>query len=133
MIAAISSTVRSPMEQRSRPHKRLDASLKAVSDWIPKVAVGFGVDISSLAASVGFEFITTVLLPMSFFSCRHRAGVCCVGFQYLVEGVDRDLNVLTFKNEWRQEAKNSLAGSVDDYPSLHHLPSPPLPTLSQAP
>ena len=40
MMAAISSTVRSAMEQRSRPWRRLEASVKAVSDWMPRVARG---------------------------------------------------------------------------------------------
>ena len=55
MIAAISCTVRSAMEQRSRPQRRLEASLKAVSDWMPRVAVGLTEASSSPAISVGLR------------------------------------------------------------------------------
>ena len=39
MMAAISWTVRSAMEQRSRPVRRLEASAKAVSDWMPSAGL----------------------------------------------------------------------------------------------
>src|SRR6185437_16730798 len=98
MMAAISCTVRSAMEQRSRPLSRLTASLKAVSDWMPSATVGLRGEISS--PSAGFGFIITVLLPMGFSSCRCGSGVCCCKiFQDFVEGVDGDLDVLPLKNE----------------------------------
>ena len=50
------------MEQRSRPLRRLVASLKAVSDWMPSEAAlpVLGGDVA--ASALGLR--TTVLLPM---------------------------------------------------------------------
>src|SRR6185437_2392580 len=120
MMAAISCTVRSAMEQRSRPLRRLLASLKAVSDWMPRVAVGLRGEISS--PSAGFGFMTTVLLPMGFFSCRCGPGVCCCKiFQNFVERVDGDLDMLPLQNVGRKETKHGLAGAINDDAALHHL------------
>src|SRR5580698_8990612 len=109
MTAAISCTVRSAMEHRSRPQRRLAASLKAVSDWMPRVVVAFADVISSPGVSA--DFMTTVLLPMGLFSCRRGASVGCVELQELIQCVNGDLNVFAFENVRRQKAKNSIAGS----------------------
>src|SRR6202012_4224421 len=109
MMAAIAWTVRSAMEQRSRPVRRLEASLNAASDWTPRVALpNAGL---SLAASA-LVFIITVLLPMRLFSGRRCAGICCA--EDLVERFDDDFDVFSFEDERRKEAKDRLAGSVDD-------------------
>src|SRR5207302_9980996 len=100
MMAAISCTVTSAMEQRSRPQRRLVASLKAVSDWIPRVAVGLCERRSSPAISVVLLFIMTVLLPMGLLSCRRCAGVCCTND--LVECFDDSFDVFAFENERRK-------------------------------
>src|SRR5580698_2215819 len=104
MMAAISSTVRSEMEQRSRPQRRLEASLKEVSDWMPRVAGGLIEAVSSVSA----DFMTTVLLPMGLLSCRRCAGVCCT--DDLVECFDGCLDVFAFEDEWGEEAKDCFAG-----------------------
>src|SRR5579871_2291019 len=96
MIAATSWTVRSAMEQRSRPQRRLDASLKAVSDWMPKVTDALAGAASSFEDSE--DFITTVLLPMSLFSCWRGASVCCIELQKLVQGVNCYLDVLALED-----------------------------------
>src|SRR6266851_1211423 len=121
MIAAISCTVRSAMEQRSRPQRRLVASLKAVSDWIPRVAVGLCETRSSPAISVVLVFITTVLLPMVLLSCRRCAGVCCT--DDLVECFDSSLDVFALENERGKEAKDGLARPGDDDVAFHELSS----------
>src|SRR5271168_2421929 len=120
MIAAISCTVRSAMEQRSRPQRRFEASLKAVSDWMPRIAVFPGAR-SSPAISVVLVFMTTVLLPMGLLSCRRCAGVCCT--DDLVECFDGCLDVFAFEDERGEEAKDRLAGPVDDDVTLHKLGS----------
>src|SRR6516165_590143 len=107
------------MEQRSRPQRRLVASLKAVSDWIPRVAVGLVEVWSSAAISVVLAFIITVLLPMGLLSCRHCASVCCTND--LIECFDDNLDVLAFENEWRKETKDGLAGAVHDDLTIHQL------------
>src|SRR5258705_9514042 len=119
MMAAISCTVRSAMEQRSRPVRRFEASLKAVSDWMPRVAVGLPRVRSSAAISVVFVFIITVLLPMGLLSCRRCAGVCCTND--LVECFDDGLDVFALENKRRQKAKDCLAGAVDDDVAIHEL------------
>src|SRR5207302_8883641 len=118
MMAAISCTVRSAMEQKSRPQRRLVASLKAVSDWMPRVAVGLPCVWSSPAIS-GFVLIITVLLPMGLLSCRRCAGVCCTND--LVECFDDDLDVFALENERRKEAKDCFAGAVGDDVAIHEL------------
>ena len=75
MMAAISCTERSAMEQRSRPIRRFEASEKETSDWMPSLCLACGTIISS----VGFiesrrAVIVTVLLPMGGASCEY----CCV-------------------------------------------------------
>src|SRR5271154_7502480 len=117
MMAAISCTVRSAMEQRSRPVRRLDASLKAVSDWIPRIAVGLVDARSSLGLSEVLEFMTTVLLPMVLLSCRRCAGVCCT--DDLVERFDGCLDVFALENERGKEAKDRFAGPVNDDVAFH--------------
>src|SRR4030088_1382728 len=112
MMAAISCTVRSAMEQRSRPVRRFEASLKAVSDWMPRVAVGLPGAWSSPAISVVLVFIITVLLPMGLLSYRRGAGVCCTND--LVECFDDSLDVFAFENERRKKAKDRFAGPVDN-------------------
>src|SRR5882757_1516372 len=119
MIAAISCTVRSAMEQRSRPVRRFEASLKAVSDWMPRVAVGLPRVRSSAAISVVFVFIITVLLPMGLLSCRRCAGVCCT--DDLVECFDGSLDVFALENERWKKAKDSLAGAINDDVAFHEL------------
>src|SRR5882757_912013 len=121
MIAAISCTVRSAMEQRSRPVRRFEASLKAVSDWMPRVAVGLPGAWSSPAISVVLVFIITVLLPMGLFSCRRCAGVCCTND--LVECFDGSLDVFAFENERRKKAKDGLASAVGYDVAVHELGS----------
>ncbi len=101
MMAAISSTVRSAMEQRSRPLRRFDASLKAVSDWMPRVAVGL---VAGSSSSFALVFMTTVLLPMGLLSCRRCAGVCCA--DDFVHCFDGCLDVFAFEDEWGKETKN---------------------------
>src|SRR5277367_6162884 len=96
MMAAISWTVRSAMEQRSRPWRRLEASLKAVSDWMPRAAWR----VWEKSSASDFEFIMTVLLPIGFVSCRCCAGECCD--EDLVEGLDGDVDVLTLEKEGRE-------------------------------
>src|SRR5271170_7950317 len=106
MRAAISSTVRSAMEQRSRPLSRLEASLKAVSDWMPRVArerVGWK------SSASDFEFMVMVLLPMGLFSCRCCSGECCG--EDLVEGFDGGVDVLRLEKKGREQAKDCLAGA----------------------
>src|ERR1700679_278758 len=121
MMAGISCTVRSAMEQRSRPQRRLEASLKAVSDWMPSVA-GLPGRCSSAAVSAVFEFMMTVLLPMGFLSCRRCADICCcIDLQYFVECGDRGLDVVAFENVRGEKTKNSLAGPIEDDATLHHL------------
>src|SRR5438270_1356632 len=120
MMAAISCTVRSAMEQKSRPQRRLVASLKAVSDWMPRVAVGLPCVWSSPAIS-GFVLIITVLLPMGLLSCRRCAGVCCTND--LVECFDGGLDVFALENERREKTKNGLAGAVGDDVTAHELGS----------
>src|ERR1700751_2168514 len=107
MTAAISCTVRSAMEQRSRPQRRLVASLNAVSDWIPRGAVGLP-GLWSAPAISGFVLIITVLLPMGLLSYRRCAGVCCT--DDLVECFDGGLDVFALENERREKAKDRLAG-----------------------
>src|SRR5258707_10254973 len=107
MMAAISCTVRSAMEQRSRPQRRFEASLKAVSDWIPRVAVGLPAVRSSLAISVVLVFITTVLLPMGLLSCRHCGGVCCT--DNLVECFGGCLDVFALGDERGEKAEDGVA------------------------
>ena len=107
------------MEQRSRPVRRLEASLKAVSDWMPRVAVGLADVRSSPAISVVLVFMITVLLPMGLLSCRRCAGVCCT--DDFVECCDGCLDVFALEDERRKEAKDRLAGAVDDDVALHEL------------
>src|SRR5580700_1010707 len=102
MMAAISWTVRSAMEQRSRPVRRLEASLNAVSDWMPRDAGGLTEAGSS--GSVGLLFIITVLLPMGFVSCRRCAGVCCT--DDLVKCFDGGLDVFALEDEGWKEAED---------------------------
>src|ERR1700761_9646274 len=116
MRAAISSTVRSAMEQRSRPLRRLEASLNAVSDWMPRVARG---RVGEKSSASDFEFMVTVLLPIGFASCRCCAGECCG--EDFVEGFDGGVDVLTLDKEGREQTKNCLSGAVDDDAALHHL------------
>src|ERR1700733_7394931 len=124
MMAAISCTVRSAMEQRSRPQRRLEASLNAVSDWMPRVAVGLAGKCSSPGVSAVLVFIMTVLLPMGFLSCRRCADVCCcTAFQDFVERGDCVFDVFALENVRGKEAKNRLAGSIEDDAALHHLGS----------
>src|SRR5258707_4430495 len=120
MMAAISCTVRSAMEQRSRPVRRFEASLKAVSDWMPRVAVGLPGAWSSPAIS-GLVFIIKVLLPMGFLSCRRCAGVGCTND--LVECFDDGLDVFALENERWKKAKDCLAGAIDDDVAIHELGS----------
>src|SRR5271170_6932704 len=116
MMAAISWTVRSAMEQRSRPLRRLEASLKAVSDWMPRAAWARA---GAKSSASDFEFMMTVLLPIGFASCRCCSGECCS--EDLVEGFDGGVDVLTLEKEGREQAKDCLAGAVDDDAALHHL------------
>src|SRR5437879_13611193 len=121
MMAAISCTVRSAIEQRSRPVRRFEASLKAVSDWMPRVAVGLPGVSSSPAISVVLVFIITVLLPMGLLSYRRCAGICCTND--LVECFDGSLDVFALENERRKKTKNGLAGAVGDDVTAHELGS----------
>lgn len=66
-----------------------------------------------------FEFMVTVLLPIGFASCRCCAGECCG--EDFVEGFDCGVDVLTLEKEGREQAKDCLAGAVDDDAALHHL------------
>src|ERR1700736_6377940 len=116
-MAAISCTVRSAIEHRSRPVRRFEASLKAVSDWIPRVAVGLPGVWSSPAMSVVLVFIITVLLPMGLLSCRRCAGVCCT--DDFIECLDSSLDVFALENERRKKTKDGLAGAVDDDMAIH--------------
>src|ERR1700736_7072633 len=118
-MAAISCTVRSAIEQRSRPVGRFEASLKAVSDWMPRVAVGLPGVRSSPAISVVLVFIITVLLPMGLLSCRRCAGVCCTND--LVECFHGSLDVFALENARRKKAKARLAGAVDNDLAIHKL------------
>src|SRR5271170_7878195 len=115
MMAAISWTVRSAMEQRSRPQRRLEASLKAVSDWMPRVACVRG----KSSTMSGFGFMMTVLLPIGFFSCRRCAGIGCT--EDLIECFDGGLDVLALEKEGWEETEDGVAGAVDDDAALHHL------------
>src|SRR3981081_900919 len=119
MMAAISCTVRSAIEQRSRPVRRFEASLKAVSDWMPRVAVGLAGVGSSPGFSVVLVFMITVLLPMGFLSYRRCAGVRCT--DDLVECFDGDLDMFSLENERRKKAKDRVAGAVDDDVAIHEL------------
>src|ERR1700743_2039760 len=112
MMAAISWTVRSAIEQRSRPVRRLEASLKAVSDWMPRVAVGLTELRSSSAISVVLVFMTTVLLPMGLLSCRRCAGERCG--DGLVERFNGGVDVFALGDERGKEAKDRLAGAVGE-------------------
>src|SRR6266702_4527794 len=125
MIAAISPTVRSPMEQRSRPHKRFAASENALSDWMPS-ALDLAERGGSAVAS-GFGFITTVLLPMRMFSRRRLADHFCTrkseAGEDLVESRDCCIDVLPLKNVRRKKSQHSLARAIDDNVLGHHLGS----------
>src|SRR5271170_3478207 len=107
MMAAISWTVRSEMEQRSRPVRRFEASPKAVSDWMPRVGLWW-----SSAGSGFLGFMTTVLLPMGLVSCRCCSGECCS--ESLVKRLDGGVDVIALEDEGRQEAEDGFAGAVDD-------------------
>src|SRR5271154_2909293 len=100
MMAAISCTVRSAMEQRSRPVRRFEASLKATSDWMPRVAGGLPGVRASPAISAVLVFIITVLLPMGFLSCRRCAGVCCT--DNLAKRLDERIDVFALENKRRK-------------------------------
>src|SRR6185312_14036398 len=106
MSAAISCTERSAMEQRSRPARPLAASVKALSDWMPRVTVGFG-------ASVSGAFITRVLLAMYCFSRQSCAGVG-VKREQLVDCGDSLVDVLARDEERGEEAENGFVRAVDD-------------------
>src|ERR1700678_4374051 len=66
-----------------------------------------------------FEFIVTFLLPIGFASCRCCAGECCG--EDFVEGFDGGVDVLTLEDEGREQAKDCLAGAVNDDAALEHL------------
>src|ERR1700733_3705479 len=114
MTAAISWTVRSEMEQRSRPVRRLEASLKAVSDWMPNG----GLPCSSAVSEV-LAFIMTVLLPMRLVSCRCCSGECCC--ESVIERLNGCVDVSALEDERRQEAKHGFAGAIDDDALRHEV------------
>src|SRR3979490_2814388 len=121
MMGGLAWTVSPTIEQRSRPVRRFEASLKAVSDWMPRVAVGLPDVWSSPAISVVFVFIITVLLPMGLFSCRRCAGVCCTND--LIECFDGSLDVFALENERRKKTKDGLASAVGYDVAVHELGS----------
>ncbi len=106
------------MEQRSRPLRRLEASLKAVSDWMPRVAVGFGdaVVVRSRSLCVhdyGFATHGIVLLPAQSPAYAARDD--------LVERGDGGVDVAALEDEGWKKAKDRFAGAVDDDATVHHL------------
>src|SRR5665213_3474832 len=106
MSAAISCTERSAMEQRSRPARPLAASVKAESDWMPRVTVGLG-------ASASGDCITRVLLAMYCFSRQSCAGVG-VKREQTVDCGDSLVDVLARDEERGEEAEDGFVRAVDD-------------------
>src|ERR1700754_902783 len=85
---------------------------------MPSVAVDLTGARSSLALSF-LAFMTTVLLPMGFLSCRRCACVGCT--DDLVECLNRGLYMFALKNERGKKTKNGIAGAIDDDAALHKL------------
>src|ERR1700734_2645712 len=95
------------MEQRSRPVRRLEASAKAVSDWMPRAGLWW-----SSAGSGFLGFMTTVLLPMGLVSCRCCSGECCS--ESLVKRLDGGVDVIALEDERGKEAKDRFVGAIND-------------------
>src|SRR5215467_11256372 len=88
---------------------------------MPRATPGLRDGASSTSLSGDFEFITTVLLPMKFFSSRSRAGIFRICLQQFIQSADSCLNMLPLQNVGRQKAKDRFAGSINDDATLHHL------------